>query len=141
MWLDETIHNNKFSSSPTLFLENYPLMISKAYRHCFSTFNHLQLVRMATAGVIVQFTVCSNEVAAAKWADTTPFQCTAVFALMQMALHFKTCHICGATKLCVCTWNLKNMILITLKIVVSVTIYLNYKTYKKSMCEYHQCVY
>ncbi|KAF3554741.1 hypothetical protein F2Q69_00011008 [Brassica cretica] len=38
---NETADLNKFSSSSTLFLENYPLMISKAYRLGFSTFNHL----------------------------------------------------------------------------------------------------
>ena len=112
------------SPLPTLLLENYPLMISKGYRPGFSTFNHLQIVRVATAGVDIQFTVCSNEPAAAKWADSTPFKCTAVFALHQMSLHCKTCHICGVTKLCVCTRNLKNMILITLKRVGSITIYL-----------------
>ncbi|KAF3556895.1 hypothetical protein F2Q69_00012142 [Brassica cretica] len=98
MWLDETIHNNKFSSSPTLFLENYPLMISKAYRPGFSTFNHLQIIRVATAGVGNKFTVCSNEAAAAKWADTTPYCCirtaSNVFALQNMS------HLWGNQTLC-----------------------------------------
>lgn len=98
MWLDETIHNNKFSSSPTLFLENYPLMISKAYRPGFSTFNHLQIIRVATAGVGMQFTVCSNEAAAAKWADKMPYCCirtaSNVFALQNMS------HLWGNQTLC-----------------------------------------